>query len=61
MGFRASEVLSSDEEERDPDARKKLAQRLTEALSVLAIRPPQFNSLSSAGKLEPVRLYFLLT
>ena len=56
MGFRATDVGSSeDEDEIDPEARKKRAQKLTEALAVLAIRPPQFHSLSRACKLEPVR------
>ena len=54
MGFRATEVGSSDEEEMDPEDRKKRAQKLTEALAVLAIRPPQFHSLSNSGRLEPV-------
>merc|ERR1711894_613513 len=56
MGFRATDVGSSeDEDEIDPEARKKRAQKLTEALAVLAIRPPQFHSLSRACKLEPLR------
>ena len=62
MGFRAVDINSSDEEfQSDPDARKKMMQKLTDALAVLAIRPPQFHSLSNAGKLEPVRHFFLLT
>lgn len=43
-----------DELESDPEARKRKAQRLGEALAVLAIRPPSFNSLYSHGKLDSV-------
>ena len=55
MGFRA-EQLDSEEEalDNDPEARKRKALKLTEALAVLAIRPPQFDSLSRAGKLDMV-------
>ena len=60
MGFRATEVGSSDEEEMDPEDRKKRAQKLTEALAVLAIRPPQFHSLSNSGRLEPVSTQFFI-
>ena len=38
----------------DPEQRKKKAQKLSEALAVLAIRPPSFNSLFTAGRLEQV-------
>jgi hypothetical protein len=38
----------------DPEKRKKKAQKLTEALAVLAVRPPSFNSLFTAGRLEQV-------
>ena len=59
MGFRAVDINSSDEElDNDPEARKFKAIRLSEALAVLAIRPPQFDSLSRARKLDAVRHYF---
>ena len=55
MGFRAEDIDSDAEElDNDPEARKRKALRLTEALAVLAIRPPQFDSLSRAGKLDTV-------
>ena len=56
MGFRAAELDSEEEElDNDPEARKRKALKLTDALAVLAIRPPQFDSLSRAGKLDMVR------
>ena len=43
-----------DELESDPVARKRKAERLSEALAVLAIRPPSFQSLYTHMKLDQV-------
>ena len=42
------------EEDTDPEARKRKAALLADALAVLAIRPPAFHSLSTQGKLDAV-------
>ena len=54
QGFSTWDTNAEDENDMDPEKRKKKAQKLTEALAVLAVRPPSFNSLFTAGRLEQV-------
>ena len=54
QGFSTYDTNCEDEYDMDPVQRKLKAQKLSEALAVLAIRPPSFNSLFTAGRLEQV-------
>jgi hypothetical protein len=54
QGFSTWDTNAEDENNMDPEQRKQKAQKLSEALAVLAIRPPSFNSLFTKGRLEQV-------
>jgi len=55
QGFSTYDTNCEDEYDMDPVQRKLKAQKLSEALAVLAIRPPSFNSLFTAGRLEQLK------
>merc|ERR1712008_213252 len=55
QGFSTFDTNCEDEYDMDPVQRKAKAQKLSEALAVLAIRPPSFNSLFTAGRLEQLK------
>ena len=57
QGFSTYDTNCEDEYDMDPEQRKKKAQKLSDALAVLAIRPPSFNSLFTAGRLEQVNVF----